>query len=216
MSRAPHPAMSPQSRSSSFYTCPFSGRSELLILNTCMITGRLIFRQTNSHSDKKTDQTVLGSNPAVAAALSPWTRLFTPIVPRRSLHISFYLAILVKYILAKKKSRLKRLVVFFRKSCAGPYPRAFGGGGGGKNPPAPATKVHPAKRFFLDFYALFVSGPFCNPSARMHKIAGFGFLFPKYSRGSMPPNPLEKLHSSTFWSTQRQQEPTRLNSFVRP
>ena len=37
------------------------------------------------------DQTVLGSNPAVAAALSPWTRLFTPIVPRRSLHISFYL-----------------------------------------------------------------------------------------------------------------------------
>ena len=27
---------------------------------------------------------------AVAAALSPWTRLFTPIVPRRSLHISFY------------------------------------------------------------------------------------------------------------------------------
>ena len=36
------------------------------------------------------DQTVLGSNPAMAAALSPWTRLFTPIVPRRSLHISFY------------------------------------------------------------------------------------------------------------------------------
>ena len=34
-------------------------------------------------------ETVLGSNPAVAAALSPWTRLFTPIVPRRSLHISF-------------------------------------------------------------------------------------------------------------------------------
>ena len=34
--------------------------------------------------------TVLGSNPAVAVALSPWTRLFTPIVPRRSLHISFY------------------------------------------------------------------------------------------------------------------------------
>ena len=29
-------------------------------------------------------------NPAVAAALSPWTRLFTPIVPRRSLHILFY------------------------------------------------------------------------------------------------------------------------------
>ena len=38
---------------------------------------------------RTSDQTVLGSNPAVAAALSPWTRLFTPIVPRRSLHISF-------------------------------------------------------------------------------------------------------------------------------
>ena len=37
------------------------------------------------------DQTVLGSNPAVADALSLWTRLFTPIVPRKSLHISFYL-----------------------------------------------------------------------------------------------------------------------------
>ena len=31
-----------------------------------------------------------GSNPAVSVALSPWTKLFTPIVPRRSLHISFY------------------------------------------------------------------------------------------------------------------------------
>ena len=39
---------------------------------------------------RTSDQTVLGSNPAAAAALSPWTRLFTPIVPRRSLHISFY------------------------------------------------------------------------------------------------------------------------------
>ena len=39
---------------------------------------------------RTSDQTVLGSNPAVAAALSPWTRLFTPIVPRRSLHIGFY------------------------------------------------------------------------------------------------------------------------------
>ena len=39
---------------------------------------------------RTSDQTVLGSNPAVAAALSPWTRLFTPVVPRRSLHISFY------------------------------------------------------------------------------------------------------------------------------
>ena len=39
---------------------------------------------------RTSDQTVLGSNPAVAAALSPWTRLYTPIVPRRSLHFSFY------------------------------------------------------------------------------------------------------------------------------
>ena len=29
---------------------------------------------------RTSDQTVLGSNPAVAAALNPWTRLFTPIV----------------------------------------------------------------------------------------------------------------------------------------
>ena len=39
---------------------------------------------------RTSDQTVFGSNPAVAATLSPWTRFFTPIVPRRSLHISFY------------------------------------------------------------------------------------------------------------------------------
>ena len=39
---------------------------------------------------RTSDQTVFGSNPAVAAALTPWTRLFTPIVPRRSLNISFY------------------------------------------------------------------------------------------------------------------------------
>ena len=41
-------------------------------------------------SHRTSDQTVLGSNPTVAAALSPWTRLFTPIVPRRSLYISVY------------------------------------------------------------------------------------------------------------------------------
>ena len=44
----------------------------------------------NRSRRRTSDQTVLGSNPAVAAVLSPWTRLFTPIVPRRSLHISFY------------------------------------------------------------------------------------------------------------------------------
>ena len=61
---------------------------------------------------RTSDQTVLGSNPAVAAALSPWTRLFTPIVPRRreafALASISYLAILVKYILAKKKKKKKK------------------------------------------------------------------------------------------------------------
>ena len=49
--------------------------------------------------------------------MSPWTRLFTPIVPRRSLHtlasIS-YLAILVKYTLAKKK-KIKNAWILMRK-----------------------------------------------------------------------------------------------------
>ena len=44
---------------------------------------------------RTSDQTVLGSNPAVAAALSPWTRLFTPIA--FILASISYLAILVKY-----------------------------------------------------------------------------------------------------------------------
>ena len=39
---------------------------------------------------RTSDQTVLGSNPAVATALSPWTKLFTSIVPRSNFHISFY------------------------------------------------------------------------------------------------------------------------------
>ena len=54
---------------------------------------------------RTSDQTVLRSNPAVAAALSPWTRLFTPIVPRKAFTLASisYLAILVKYILAKKR-----------------------------------------------------------------------------------------------------------------
>ena len=56
---------------------------------------------------RTTDQTVLGSNPAVAAALSPWTRLFTPIVQGEAFTFASisYLAILVKYILAKKKKK---------------------------------------------------------------------------------------------------------------
>ena len=66
-------------------------------------------------NDRTSDQTVLGSNPAVAAALSPWTRLFTPIVPRRSLHISFYpvLAIWPSLwnIYWQKKKKERRLLV---------------------------------------------------------------------------------------------------------
>ena len=59
---------------------------------------------------RTSDQTVLGSNPAVAAALSPWTRLFTPIVPRRSLHISFYelSGHSCKIYTAKKKKKKKK------------------------------------------------------------------------------------------------------------
>ena len=47
-----------------------------------------VFRYSEFHSKADLQantgkcQTVLGSNPAVAAALSPWTRLFTPIVPK--------------------------------------------------------------------------------------------------------------------------------------
>ena len=55
-------------------------RSHFCLSHSCRTSNRLRRRTS--------DQTVLGSNPAVAAALSPWTRLFTPIVPRRSLHIS--------------------------------------------------------------------------------------------------------------------------------
>ena len=56
-------------------------------LDTCNVGGAAV---ANRLRRRTSDQTVLGSNPAVAAALSPWTRLYTPIVPRRSLHISFY------------------------------------------------------------------------------------------------------------------------------
>ena len=63
---------------------------------------RFCFSVTGLLRRRTLDQTVLGSNPAVAAALSPWTRLFTPIVPRRreafTLASISYLAILVKYI----------------------------------------------------------------------------------------------------------------------
>ena len=55
--------------------------------NRCTYSGGAV---ANRLRRRTSDQTVLGSNPAVAAALSPWTRLFTPIVSRRNLHISFY------------------------------------------------------------------------------------------------------------------------------
>ena len=64
---------------------------------------------------RTSDQTVLGSNPAVAAELSPWTSLFTPNVPRRSLFTLAslsYMAILVNYILAKKKKELWKMLKF--------------------------------------------------------------------------------------------------------
>ena len=54
---------------------------------------------------RTSDQTVLGSSPAVAAALSPWTRLFTPMSQGEAFTLASisYLAILVKYILKKKR-----------------------------------------------------------------------------------------------------------------
>ena len=70
---------------------------------------------------RTSDQTVLGSNPAVAAALSPWTRLFTPIIVSQgeafTLASISYLAILVKYILAKKK-KMSAFVFVFVRVCA--------------------------------------------------------------------------------------------------
>ena len=54
---------------------------------------------------RTSDQMVLGSNPAVAAALSPWTRSLLPLSQGEAFTLASisYLAILVKYILAKKK-----------------------------------------------------------------------------------------------------------------
>ena len=86
---------------------------------------------------RTSDQTILGSNPAVAAALSPWTRLFTPISQGEAFTLASisYLAILVKYILAKKKtynnsnaSSLRQNVlchIFFKDTlCRKSYPYA--------------------------------------------------------------------------------------------
>ena len=60
------------------------------MLNRLEVARELGGAVANRLRRRTSDQTVLGSNPAVAGVLSPWTRLFTPIVPRRSLHISFY------------------------------------------------------------------------------------------------------------------------------
>ena len=54
------------------------------------VLAKTTFAVANRLRRRTSGQTILGSNPAVAAALSPWTRLFTPIVPRTSLHISFF------------------------------------------------------------------------------------------------------------------------------
>ena len=61
---------------------------------------------------RTSDQTVLGSNPAVAAALSPWTRLLLPLSQGEAFTLASisYLAILVKYILAKKKKKKKKMI----------------------------------------------------------------------------------------------------------
>ena len=94
---------------------------------------------------------------------------------------------------------------------------------GSDEPSRPATKVPSTEQkiSFLIFCLIFVSGPYCNHSvftARIHKIAGFSSIFPKFSPGKHATDPLEKLRvcSSTFWSALRQQEPTRQNSCVRP
>ena len=67
--------------------CPMRIEIDTVILQ---ILGAVFIFGGQGLRRRTSDQTVLGSNPAVAAALGPWTRLFTPIVPRRSLHISFY------------------------------------------------------------------------------------------------------------------------------
>ena len=76
--------------------------------------------------------------------------------------------------------------------------RTQGGSGGSEEPSRTATRsAQPNKIFFfLNFCVLFVSGPCCNHSvftARMHKIAGFCSIFPKFSRGSMLRTPYKSL-----------------------
>ena len=103
------------------------------------------------------------------------------------------------------RSALQHPLRLRRRSGFRPVPK--GGSGGSEEPSRAATRSaqQANKIFFFNFCVLFVSGPCCNHSvftARMHKIAGFGSIFPKFSRGSMPPDPLEELglRPITFWS----------------
>ena len=76
-----------------------------------------------------------------------------------------------------------------------PVPK--GGSGGSEEPSRAATRsAQPNEIFFFSSCVLFVSGPCCNHSvftARMHNIAGFGSIFPKFSGGACPRTPLEEL-----------------------
>ena len=58
-------------------------------------------------------------NPAVAAAVSPWTRLFTPLSQGEAFTLASisYLAILVKYILAKKKKKANLAETSWKAKC---------------------------------------------------------------------------------------------------
>ena len=68
-----------------------------------------------------------------------------------------------------------------------------------KNPPARPQGPLNRTKFIFSFCVLFVAGPCCNHSvftAKMHKIAGFGSIFAKFSRGSMPPDPPRRARAS--------------------
>ena len=80
---------------------------------------------------RTSDQTVLGSNPAVAAALSPWTGSLLPLSQGEAFTVASigYLAILVKYILAKKKNiwtRPVKIVLVFQGLSARSVTRFLG------------------------------------------------------------------------------------------
>ena len=77
----------------------------------------------------------------------------------------------------------------------------FGGGGVRKNPPArPQGPLNRTKFYFflISVYFLWADHAAITLffSARMHKIAGFGSIFPKIFRGSMPPDPPRRAWAS--------------------